>query len=207
MKYPRTFHHPESPGVSSDDKVIKTLDAFIGQQIIISLKYDGENTTGTNSVCHARSLDSANHPSRNWVKNFHGSFKHLIPDGWRICGENLYATHSIHYQDLESYFFGFSVWDDRNVALDWDSTLLWFEEFGITPVKELYRGEYNDAVITNLIKNFDTKLHEGFVCRVIGEIPYEDFNKLVFKWVRPNHVQTETHWMHSEMKVNKLKGI
>ena len=171
MKYPRTFHHPESPGVSSDDKVIKTLDAFIGKQIIISLKYDGENTTGTNSVCHARSLDSANHPSRNWVKNFHGSFKRLIPDGWRICGENLYATHSIHYQDLESYFYGFSVWDDRNVALDWDSTLLWFEAFGITTVKELYRGEYNDAVITNLIKNFDTNLHEGFVCRVIGENP------------------------------------
>ena len=32
------------------------------------------------------------------------------------------------------------------------------------------------------------------------------FNKSVAKYVRANHVTTNSHWMYQEMKINKLGG-
>jgi hypothetical protein len=47
---------------------------------------------------------------------------HLIPSGWRICGESLYALHSIHYQALPSYYIVFAVHDGERF-LSWDDTV------------------------------------------------------------------------------------
>ena len=44
-KYPRTFHIPGSPGATSDDKILKSLDHFKGKRVIITEKMDGENTS------------------------------------------------------------------------------------------------------------------------------------------------------------------
>lgn len=204
-KFPRTMHFDFSPGVTNDDKIIKSLDLFEGRYVVASKKKDGENTTMTPQVCHAKSLDSKHHPSRNWVKAFHGQIKHLIPEGYRVCGENLYAKHSIFYDDLKSYFYGFSVWNEKNVALCWDETLFWFEELGITPVENLCNPFIFDlAKIHNLINKLDLEKDEGIVIRVVDEIPYDDYDKLVAKWVRADHVQTDEHWMHSEIIPNKL---
>lgn len=200
------MHLSTSPGKSSDDKVIKTLDYLNGQLVVATVKKDGENTTFTSEVCHARSLDSKHHPSRDWVKQFHGQIKHIIPPGYRVCGENLYAMHSIRYFNLKSYFYGFSVWDDANIARPWEETVdLWFTELGITPVETI--GEpfiFSLDKANEIIDSIDTAREEGVVFRYAGEIPYEDYDKLVVKWVRANHVQTDTHWMHSELVLNKL---
>jgi hypothetical protein len=40
-KYPRTFHLPYSFGRTSDDKVLKTDDQFIGKHVVITEKMDG----------------------------------------------------------------------------------------------------------------------------------------------------------------------
>lgn len=40
-----------------------------------------------------------------WAANISGQIK----DGMRICGENMFAVHSIKYDKLPSYFLGFSV--------------------------------------------------------------------------------------------------
>ena len=45
VKYPRSMHLPWSHP-SKDDKVIKNLDAFIGQEVVVTLKMDGENFSG-----------------------------------------------------------------------------------------------------------------------------------------------------------------
>jgi len=66
--------------------------------------------TYDNNHIHARSVESGAHPSRHWVKNFWSQIRADIPPGWRVCGENLFTTHSIPYTDLESYFLGCSVW-------------------------------------------------------------------------------------------------
>ena len=109
-KYPRTPHLPWSPGFSSDD-VILSDDIFSGREVVITEKMDGENTSIYCDYIHARSINSGKHPSRDWVNALWGSIKKDIPEGYRICGENLYAQHSIKYVDLESYFYVFSIWN------------------------------------------------------------------------------------------------
>lgn len=203
-KYPRTYHFPFSPGMTSDDKVLKAYRGFCGQEVVVTEKMDGENTTIYMDYFHARSIDSQHRSYRDWVKRFQCEIGYKIPTGWRVCGENLFARHSISYDNLMSYFYGFSIWDENNVALCWDDTLMWFEELGITPVNELYRGIFSIDKMKEIADKLDTTKQEGFVCRVVGEIPYDSFNELVAKWVRPCHVTTEDHWMHQAIIPNQL---
>lgn len=106
-KYPRTPHLPFSPGVGGDDKILKDLSTLRGRDCVVTLKMDGENTSLYTNGFHARSLDGRHHPSRDWLKAYYATFAHEIPQGWRICGENLYARHSLAYDALPSYFLGF----------------------------------------------------------------------------------------------------
>lgn len=205
-KYPRTRHAIWSRTVGDDDKVHSTMEQFIGREVVVTEKMDGENTSMYSDHYHARSLDSRHHASRDAVKAIWGSIRHLIPEGWRICGENVYATHSIAYDDLESYFYGFSVWDHHNIALEWDGVIGFFADVGITPVKVLYRGLYDEALIKALWDEKARERTEGYVIRVVDEIPYKDFGKFVAKFVRNGHVQTDSHWMSSAIVPNKIKA-
>jgi len=202
IKYPRTYHFEWSPGKTSDDKTQFDLSNFEGKYVTITEKMDGENTTLYRDYIHARSLDSADHPSRHWVKGLWGSIKHDIPEGWRICGENLYAKHSIHYKDLLSYFMVFSIWDADNMCLSVKNTLEWCDLLGLKFVPILYYGKFD----LDKIKEFKIDENkEGFVMRLSGEFHYDDFNKSVVKWVRKNHVTTDSHWMRNAIIKNKLK--
>lgn len=205
-KYQRTPHMPFSLGATSDDKVLRSLAHFDGKKVVISSKRDGENTSLYHDGFHAKSLDSAHHISRDWVAAWHATIAYEIPKGWRICGENLYAQHSIAYTDLSSYFEGFSIWDETNTALDWDSTLEWFSLLDIVPVPEKWRGVFDVREIHRLIRELDLTKEEGLVMRLAGRIRYEDFGQSYAKWVRKNHVQTDEHWMHQAITPNKLKG-
>lgn len=205
VKYPKTAHLPFSPGLQNDDRVIETLNGFVGHEIVATEKMDGENATLAKDYYHARSLDSRHHQSRNWIKSFHGEISYQIPHGWRICGENMYAEHTIPYDQLESYFYGFSIWDEYNFALSWDETLRWFAKLNITPAPVLYRGAFNIDVLKKLAVSLDVEKQEGFVIRVVDEFDFKDFETKTAKWVRKGHVQTAAHWMHQEVIPNKLK--
>ena len=208
VKYPRTSHLPWSSCVSEDDRVIKSLDFFEGKRVIVTEKLDGENTTLYTNYYHARSVDSKNHPSRNWAKSLHSKFAHDIPEGWRLCCENLYAQHSIAYTGLESYLYGISVWNEKNVCLSWDATLFWFELFELPAVPVIYDGIWDEKLIKGLYdekKDWETK--EGYVVRVADEFGYGEFRKAVAKYVRAKHVQTTKHWMSGQpIVVNQLKA-
>lgn len=196
VKYPRTHHLPWSDGVNDDDRVIGSLDAFLGQRVIVTEKMDGENTSLYRDYTHARSVDGRSHPSRDWVKQFWSGFSADIPEGWRVCGENLFAKHSIAYRNLPSYFMGFSIWTERNVCLSWDETLEWFALMGVTPVPVLYDGVFDERAIRALYDAKDWETREGYVLRVADEIPYGEFRSKVGKFVRKGHIQTTKHWMH-----------
>jgi hypothetical protein len=206
VKYPRTYHLPFSEGRSSDDKVLSTLDHFHGKEVVVTMKMDGENCSIYSTGFHARSLDSRSHPSRFWVARFWSTIASSIPDGWRICGENLYAQHSIPYSDLKSYFLGFSIWNSENQCLSWDDTLEWFELIGIIPVQELYRGVFDERVLRNLVSTLDLERDEGFVLRLASSFAYNEFSRSVAKWVRPAHVQSDKHWMHREVVPNRVES-
>ena len=201
VKYPRTLHLPFSPGINDDDRVLKSMDQFEGHNIIVFEKLDGENTTLYTDYIHARSINSGNHPSRNWVKAFHAQFQGDIPYGWRICGENMFAEHSIHYENLKTYFYGFSIWNEKNELLDWDTTLEWFELLGIIPCPTIYEGLYNYDLLKNLEKILDFTKQEGFVMRIRDGFHYRDFRKYVGKYVRKGHIQTTKHWMIGQQVV------
>lgn len=198
VKYPRTYHLPWSEGMHDDDRMIESVDQFLGREVVVSEKMDGENSSIYSDYMHARSVDGRSHKSRNWLKNFWSKIAHDIPSGWRICGENMYAEHSIRYDCLESYFYGFSVWNDGNICLSWDETLEWFELLGIKPVRVLYRGIWDEDKIRGLYSDSDWDRMEGYVVRIADEFGYGDFRKSVAKFVRRAHVQTVKHWMHGQ---------
>lgn len=206
VKYPRTMHLQFSPGLQNDDRMIESYNGFLGKEIVATIKMDGENTTMYSNHIHARSMDSRHHPSRDWVKKFWGERAHLIPAGWRVCGENVYAKHSIFYDNLDSYFYGFSIWDESNTSLDYDTTLMFFKDMDMLPVKELYRGKFDLKVLHSLADNLDPEKDEGFVIRTVEAIPFDEFGKKAAKWVRKGHVQTDEHWSTQAITPNRLKG-
>lgn len=206
IKYPRSYHLPWSLGRSDDDKVLSSVDHLVGKEVIISLKLDGENTTMYSDYIHARSLDSASHPSQTYVKSMWAKIKHMIPTGWRICGENVYATHSIHYTNLSAYFYVFSIWDENNTALSWDDTKYFAKELGFETVPVVFRGIFEEKIVRNLWNEIKKDDVEGYVVRVADSFKYNDFSKSLAKFVREGHVQpNEVHWRSKKVVPNELK--
>lgn len=207
IKYPRTFHLGWSEELTSDDKYLKSLDAFINKEVIVSLKMDGEGSTLYNDYLHARSIDAPSHPSRDWLKQFHARIKNDIPEGYRICGENCFARHTIAYDDLETYFYGFSIWNEKNIALSWDETIEYFNLLDITPVPVIYQGIFDEQVIKNCWTQSLQDKHEGYVVRLAGEISYQNFKYKVGKFVKKQFkkAMSDKHWRTAEIISNKLK--
>jgi hypothetical protein len=214
VKYPRTFHLPWSPGMNRDDRMMENVEVFENELVMICEKLDGENTSMYPHDIHARSLDSDTHPSRSWVKTLWGQKGYNIPEGWRVCGENMYAKHAIHYTNelgnaLSTYFYMFSIWDDRNMCLSWDETEEWAELLGFTLVPVLYRGIWDMNVIKELNKKMETNPNtiEGYVVRLAREYHYSEFRKVCGKYVRKNHVQNNHgHWAQNKITKNEIKS-
>ena len=204
-KYSRTYHLPWSLGTTSDDRFMHDISPFYGKQVVITEKMDGENTNMYSDRIHARSLDSLDHGSRHWVKGLWGQIKHDIPEDWRLCGENIYAKHSIHYDDLSTYFMLFSVWNEKNECLSWEDTEGIADMLGLQTVPVIAKMEFNEQFLRALPNTMDLDKKEGFVVRDAGSFAYKDFAEHVAKWVRPKHVQTTQHWMTQQIIPNKLK--
>lgn len=205
-KYCRTFHLPFSLGQTQDDKTLKDCSIFENEEVVITVKMDGENCTGySDGYIHARSLDSQNHESRNWAKKYLTERLYELPDNWRICGENLYAKHSIEYDNLKSYFYLFSIWDDKNVCLSWEETETWANLLDIPMVDVLYSGIWDEKIAREIWQEkYNGCEMEGFVVRLANEFSYANFRKSVAKFVRANHVQSNQHWMKQRVTPNKI---
>lgn len=205
VKYPRTFHLPWSPGATKDDKVQRDLSALTGQDVVVTLKMDGEATTiYPDGHSHARSVTAKAHPSRDHIRALAATIAADIPQGHRISGENLWATHSIEYTDLDAHFLVYSIWNaDR--ALSWDETTEWAELLGLPWVPVMYRGNMpTQAELTTLFApHADT--HEGYVVRPTAAFTLAQFPTHVLKWVRPAHVTTDQHWMTGPVRTNGLR--
>lgn len=49
IKYPRTYHLPWSPGTTKDDRIMKDIDTLLNNEVVITLKMDGENCVDENT--------------------------------------------------------------------------------------------------------------------------------------------------------------
>lgn len=189
MKYPRTYHLPWSPGCTADDKKLPSISCFSGRRVVVTEKMDGENCTITRDKIYARSIDSDGGILRQRVKALASAFQHDIPDGYRICGENMQWEHSIRYENLVSPFYAFSVWNNDS-CLSWEETTEFIAALNIPMVPTIYRGIFD----SNFLKNYDIQNTEGYVVRLENSFSYQEFSSCVGKYVRKGHVQTDPRW-------------
>lgn len=198
-KYPRTFHLPFSLCISSDDKRLSDDNHFIGKYIVMTEKMDGENTTVyPNNSCHARSLDGYGKPWQTWMMKNVQSWAYNLPETFRVCGECIYAQHSIKYNltNEYQYFQVFGIWDGQK-CLSWIDTVTWCYLLGLQPVPVIYHGIYDKDLVMDAFKRYSKKENreiEGFVIRLADEFLFEDFGRSVAKYVRKDHVITDDHW-------------
>jgi hypothetical protein len=222
-KYPRSFQLPFSQSNSSDDVWWKDCSPFVGKEVVVTSKLDGENSSIYRDGYHARSLDAAPHPSRTWLKNFIAQFQHEIPSGIRLCGENMYAFHSIFYEGLPSYFFLFGVYNDE-YCLSWDEVEEYAALLDLQTVPVLYRGIWDEELVKALPndvfptyrataqhpvwpQDFTPSPPEGYVVRLATKFRYEDFSKSLAKYVAPAFKESmrNVHWATAKVVPNRLK--
>jgi hypothetical protein len=207
VKYQRTYHLPGSH-LLKDDRQLPDDSVFSGKEVVVTLKMDGENTTMYNDYIHARSLDYSSRPDRSFIKGIWGNIAYLIDDNMRICGENLYAVHSIRYKNLPSYFMTFSVWID-NRCLGWDETVEYSKILGLENVPVIYRGIYDKKRISEAFAPF-SRDHEGYVVRLAGEFLYNEFRRSVAKYVRAEFrdIVNQSHgsWVGKKVDKNSIQS-
>lgn len=205
VKYPKTLHWPSSPGLQNDDRVHTTIDQWNGLEVVVTEKLDGENTTMTRNYMHARSLEFSSHPSRAFIKAIWSRVAHDIPENFRVCGENVTAIHSIEYSGLDSYFYVFNIWQGQN-CLSWDETSEYASLLDLPTVPVLYRGEWEEGLIDRIAGSLVPERQEGLVFRPTRGFTLREFPRLMAKWVRKGHVQTNEHWMNQPVRFNGLKN-
>tara|TARA_Y100000310_G_scaffold332655_1_gene408647 strand:+ start:182 stop:811 length:630 start_codon:yes stop_codon:yes gene_type:complete len=202
---------PWSLSRTDDDKTLSEEQAasmFDGKEVVVTEKLDGENTTiYSDGKSHARSIDSVHHESRSVIKLLAAKISHELPEGWRLMGENLFAKHSISYDELDDHFVLFGIADQDNNSLSWDEVVQYGEMLELTTAPVLYRGVYDEQTIKALWprKSAYGADAEGYVVRNADGFALSDFASNVAKFVRKGHVQTDDHWMHQSIVPNLRK--
>jgi hypothetical protein len=220
------MNFPWSQSNSSDDVWWEESSWFDGKLVVVTEKMDGEGTTiYPDGHVQARSVDSAHHPSRSLVKQQAATFAYEIPQGWRICGENLFAFHSIFYTDLPAFFLAYGIYDEENYCLAWDDVEELCRMLKIETVPVIYRGIWDEKKIReawtgkgryptygtqakdpSFPDDFAVCEAEGYVVRLAEKFHYDSFFQSCAKYVRANHVQTDEHWMRREVIQNLLRN-
>jgi hypothetical protein len=219
-KYPRTYHLPFSPEIHSDDKVCNVLDLqkIIDDKtpVVITVKADGGNCACSPSGVFARThTQETSCPSFNYIKNVHyyPNVADIIKDKVVVFGENMFAIHSIEYNNLTDYFYVFNIVDQNTqMFMSHQDVLDWATAHGMQMVPTVYEGvipslSWLERFLATELKKpcelGDTR--EGFVVRVSGEFFVSEFSKNVFKYVRAGHVATNEHWSRNwkQAKLNK----
>lgn len=210
-KYPRTSHLFFSPGATSDDRISDSVESLIGTDIVITEKLDGSNTALTKDGVYARShSDFTKNPWDIKCWDLWRRIKDDLSDGVFVFGENMYGIHSIEYENLDSYFYMFGV-RDNNIWIPWSEVEEYSYLLDIPTVPVLYKGSVkNEKELKSLVEKLAKEpsslgsKREGVVVRNAEMFHNDDFNVNVIKWVRKDHVQTDTHWSRN-WKQAKIK--
>jgi hypothetical protein len=207
-KYPRSYHLPWSEGATDDDKTLTSVSHFLGQEVVVSCKLDGENTTlYPDGYMHARSLDSKSHESQAWVRALAGRIARDIPTTMRVCGENVFARHSIGYEALNSYFHVFGIFEG-NLSLSWDEVEAYSEMLGLQTVPVLYRGVWDEQAVKACYTGTSRYggVQEGYVVRLARSFTIDEYPVALAKFVRQGHVDPNSkHWAHTTIIPNRLR--
>lgn len=223
-KYCRTLHFNFSPEIHDDDKVVhmKNLGNFLNREYVILEKLDGQNNclkgleTITNSYPGVFARTHAQETKLPWdhilISWYHNNKYNLKDNIWYFV-ENLFAEHSIKYEKLDFYFFLFNLYNPiNNMFLSWDEVEFEAKRLGLKTPKVLFRGTFNS--MSEVKQWMDREIRfpseygeerEGFVMRPVEAFNANDFSKVVGKYVRKGHVQTDEHWTKNWKQAKLLK--
>ena len=210
-KYGRTFHYPFSPGTTSDDRINHQYweNVMTIEKIVHTEKLDGENTCLNQYGVFARSHAAPTiHPWANYLKERWHLIKNDLGD-LEIFGENLYAIHSIRYDNLEHHFYVFAI-RVLDQWLSWEEVQFYAALLDFPTVPELKVVEpltqkiFEKTALAivqqpSAFDSFDVHTQvpcrmEGIVSRNAAAYSVNNFKKNVFKYVRKDHVKTDKHW-------------
>jgi len=211
QKHPRTLHLPYSPGATGNDKTLRTDDHLVGRVVVVTEKMDGENTTiYSDGHFHARSIDSKHHPSQWIVQDAAPMIGSYLPDDWRLCCENVYAKHSIYYDQLPAYLLVHGLYDG-DYCLPWMETQVWVDNLAdlgvpVATVPVLYYGKYIESKVRECWVGHSIYgiEQEGYCVRSALGFSISEFSDNVAKYVRAGHIQTDDHWKIRPVEPNKL---
>lgn len=213
LKYLRTFHLPFSKEVFSDDKVIlkKHLENFIGKRVLILEKLDGQNNCckgpvknkgiypGVYARTHAQETQL---PWDSYIIAWYHNYKYSLNEDTWYFFENLFAKHSIEYNRLPSYMHLINLYNpETNEFAAWKDVQAEAKRLDLYSAPVLFDGVFDSI---NEVQDWMDKrisgpsvygdVIEGFIIRPAEAFKAEDFTKVVAKYVRNGHVQTDEHW-------------
>jgi hypothetical protein len=219
LKAPRIYHLPWSEVMSKDDKRIKHNNMFDGKDVIVTVKFDGSNISLYNDgTFHSRSLNSSRQHESNdylhswWANKLYSNGYLLIHNKWpnlRLVGENMYATHTISYNNLEDIFLLHSAWNG-STCLSWEDTLNICFLLNITPVPVLYKGPYDEDKIKsfNTLDKYRDDVVEGYIVRSSNEYEYNQSDFNIAKFVSNRFViRSDKHWALNGFKKNVVAQV
>jgi hypothetical protein len=99
VRYPRTYHLPWSPGATDDDRMLPDVRAFEGQEVVVTAKMDGEQTTMYTDYLHARapSIGAAIRRAVGWPTSMPrsaGGFRRVGASAARTSSPGIRSTTS-----------------------------------------------------------------------------------------------------------------
>ena len=223
-KYPRTLHLPFSPEVHSDDKVInfKDLNNLLNKEYVVLEKMDGQNNclkgldTNTNNYGGVFARTHTQETQLAWdsylINWYHQNKYNLKDDNWYFI-ENLFAKHSIVYENLDTYMFLFNVYNNKtNIMLSWNKIEEEAKRLNLRTPEVIKTCKFNNISEIQKLLNEEIlkpsrygKDREGFVLRPMDSFNIQDFSKCVVKYVRKGHVQTDEHWTKNWKKAKLIK--
>lgn len=189
-------------------------------QIIITEKLDGGNCCLYEGRVYARTHSQpTGHSSFNTIKDLY--YHRVLPmiedhpelENLAFYGENLTAIHSIEYTKLNDWFYLFGVFcPKRQLWYSWKDVEYVANILDLPTPPILFSGELTSVeklhdllkkeILTPSALSINNK--EGFVIRSGDSFFTEDFGSMVCKYVRENHIQTQSDWGTSWKKSRLL---
>lgn len=206
-KYNRTYHLFFSENLQNDDRMAESIEPLLNVPIVITEKLDGSNTCFTKQYIFGRSHAApTNNPWDVKVRELHSILKHSISDGLYLFGEGMEAIHSIEYSKLTSYFYLFGASYNQKWS-SWDEIEEYAYLLEIPTVPVLFKGIFNNVdELRNKVLELSKQEsvlggeREGVVVRVQREFSNDEFSSVLQKFVRSNHVRTDSHWQKNWKK-------
>jgi len=213
------MHSPFSPGLQNDDRVSEYPTDILNIEVVVTEKMDGGNTGIFNGEVYARSTGQPSTAGWFAMVRKHHAWKTVGDMEYVYHGEDIYGVHSCTYAPIpeDETFMLFGVRKLINGLpagwLEWDLVEMVAADKTMKTVPVLFRGVFTTE---KELKNwFETEIkktssiggeREGFVVRSVDYISEEDFPRLVQKYVRKNHVQTDQHWKMNWQPCKLAKG-